>query len=473
MRTRKALRTAELQSRLLLSPFAEVRPMQRRLSVLILACALFSLGADSAPQAWMQFRGPNFGVAAGKLPTRWLENENVAWKVPLAGVGWSQPVVVGDKVFVTTAEAGAQAKPDPKNRGPGPGASFFGFGGTQPPKETYQWKVVCLDLNSGKPIWEKTAHQGQPTIPIHPNNSYASETPASDGERLVAYFGMTGVYCYDLAGDLLWQKELGSYPMQFSWGTGSSPILDSGRVYIQCDNDKESFLVALDAKTGDQIWRVKREEISNWSTPILWKNSQRSELVVAGGSKMRSYDPATGDLLWQMNASGRCSPSPVASGDALFVDSVDRLMGRSGILAAIGPGALGDISLKGTDTTGSSVPWSIKLAGYRLASPLVYQGCLYSLEQQAGIIKCLDAETGKEHYKQRLPETSGFTASPWAADGKIYCLDQGGATLVLEAGPKLNIVATNKLDGMFWASAGVAGNKLLLRSVEHLYCVEQ
>src|SRR5205085_1802751 len=182
---------------------------------------------------------------------------------------------------------------------------------------------------------EKIASEGRPTIPIHANNSYATETPVTDGEHVVAYFGMTGVFCYDLAGNLLWKKELGSYPMQFGWGTGSSPALADGRVFIQCDNDKQSFIAALDIKTGDELWRVKREELSNWSTPLVWKNKTRTEVVTAGGGKMRSYDPQTGDLLWEMRASGRSAMSPTAGQELLYVDSADRLMGRTGIFAAV------------------------------------------------------------------------------------------------------------------------------------------
>jgi outer membrane protein assembly factor BamB len=453
--------------------FRERCNMPHRFRVLTLVLACLAPAVEAAAEDWMQFRGPRSGVVEGSLPVKWSNDENVAWKISVPGVGWSQPIVVGSKVFLTTAVASDQPKPDPKNRGPGPGASFFGFGSAEPPKSTYRWKVVCIDLGSGNVVWEKTAHEGQPAIATHPNNTYASETPVTDGERLVAYFGMTGVYCYDLDGNPLWQKELGSFPMQFGWGTGSSPVLDDGRVFVQCDNDKQSFLVALDVKTGDELWQVKRAEMSNWSTPVIWKNSRRTELVTAGGGKMRSYDPKSGDLLWEMKASGRCSPSPAIGDEVLYVDSTDRLMGRTGIFAAVLPGASGDISLKGKEMTGPNVPWSIQLAGYRVASPLAYHDCVYVLEQQSGIIKCLDAKSGKEHYKQRLPGTSGFTASPWAADGKVFCLDQNGTTVVLESGPKLGIVGNNSLDGMFWTSPGIADGKLLLRSVDHLYCIQQ
>jgi outer membrane protein assembly factor BamB len=283
---------------------------------------------------------------------------------------------------------------------------------------------------------------------------------------------MIGVYCYDLSGKLLWSKDLGSYPMQMDWGSGSSPVLHDELVFIQCDNDESSFLVALDKKSGDEVWRVTRDEQSNWATPLIWKNGQRTELVVGGGGKMRSYEPATGKLLWEMAGSGRCSDSPVASDKLLYVDSANRLTGLRGILAAIKPGASGDISLPEESTSSDFVAWSAKLTGHRVASPLVVSDCLYLLEQQAGIIRCLDATTGKEHYRQRLPGATGLTASPWTAGGKVFCLDQSGQTFVLAPGSEFKVLTTNKLaDEMFWASPAVARDSLFLRSIDHLYCI--
>ena len=239
---------------------------------------------------------------------------------------------------------------------------------------SYRWKVLCLDAASGKTLWEKTARDGRPTIPTHRNNTYASETPATDGERVVAYFGMTGVYCYDFAGNLLWTRDLGTHPTMFGWGTGSSPILFGDKVYIQCDNDEASFLVALDKKTGKDVWRVDRDEQTNWSTPYIWKNKNRTELVTAGGSKFRSYDPESGKLLWSMTGSGRTATTPVGNADLLYVDSYDRFSGGIGVFAAIRPGASGDISLGFSDTSNSHVAWSTLIKGFRVASPVICQG---------------------------------------------------------------------------------------------------
>jgi outer membrane protein assembly factor BamB len=340
-----------------------------------------------------------------------------------------------------------------------------------PPKDVHRWKVLCLDAATGNVAWERVAREGPPSMHIHANNTYASETPATDGERLIAYFGMTGVYCYDLAGNLLWQKDLGVYPTQFGWGTGSSPVLFEERVYLQCDNEKSSFIVALDKKTGEQVWRADREEKSNWSTPFVWRNKLRTELVTAGGGQMRSYDPATGEVLWTMKGSGRTATTPVGNEELLYVDSYDRLTGGNGTLAAIRPGAAGDISLAGTETSNEYVAWSARIRAYRIASPVLSSGCLYFLENNLGIVRCLDAKTGAEHYRKRLPGAWGSVSSPLASGRHVYCLDTNARMTVIESGPELRVIASNELDEMCWATPAVMANKLLVRTIDHLYCI--
>jgi len=451
-----------------------------RIRLHLAAVGLMSaLASSSDAQQWPQFRGEQANGVAGSanLPTEWNAEKHVAWKAPLPGVGWSQPIVWGDKIFVTTAATANQKKPNPKDMSPGGAfgglSLLFGSGG-RPPNVQYQWKVICLDAATGETVWEQTAREGRPTIRIHANNSYATETPATDGERLIAYFGMTGLYCYDLAGKLLWSKELGVFPTQFDWGTASSPIIFEGAVFVQCDNDKSSFLVALDKRTGDELWRAERDEKSNWSTPYVWKNKQRTELVAAGGTKMRSYDPANGKLLWEIAGSGRTATTPVGDDELLYVDSYDRLTGNRGVLAAIRPGAAGDISLPPNETTSDKIAWSVNLTNTRVASPLLAGGCLYLLQEMAGIVRCLDAKTGKEHYRQRLPNAAGFTASPWASGDKVFCLDQDGQTFVLAAGPEFKLLATNNLGPeMFWSSPAASANALYLRGMDNLYCVRQ
>jgi outer membrane protein assembly factor BamB len=443
-------------------------------SAALIWCIGSTLGTTAVGEDWTQFRGPEAGVVTGgQLPLEWGADTHVIWKKSLPGVGWSQPVVVGSRIIVTTAESDAPSKPDPNNRAPGVSgfAIFFGAIDMEPPKVTHHWKVLCLDAASGDIVWEKTAREGRPTIKIHTNNTYASETPVTDGERLYAYFGMTGLYCYDLSGNQLWEKDLGAYPTQYGWGTGSSPLLFENLIYIQCDNDRSSFVVALDKKSGDEVWRANREEKSNWSTPYLWKNKLRTELIVAGGSAMQSYDPKTGTVLWTMKGSGRTATTPVGDEDLLFVDSYDRMTGNVGFLAAVRAGAIGDISLTANESTNEHVAWRTNLRGTRIASPMLYQNCLYVLANGSGIVYCLDVHSGQEHYRQRLPGAAAFTASPLANDGKVYCLDQNGQTAVIAAGPQLKVLATNKLDEMTWASPAIAGDKLLIRTLDHLYCI--
>jgi outer membrane protein assembly factor BamB len=423
--------------------------------------------STSAAEDWTQFRGPNGDsiLRDARIPEEWNEQSHVVWKVPLPGRGWSQPVVAKGKIFVTTAECDDEEKPRRGEMGIVPGAA-------DSRNFTYRWKLLCLSAETGAVLWEQVAHEGKPRVRKHRSNTFASETPVTDGELVIAYFGMTGIDCYDFDGKRLWTKDLGVYPMQADWGTGSSPVLYGDAVLVQCDNSKSSFLVALDKRSGDEIWRVTRQEQSNWSTPYLWKNRVRTELVTAGGNRTRSYDPATGDLLWEMKGSGRTSSSPVGSDELLFIDSVERFMGSPGRLAALRAGAAGDVSLKGNEKTNDWIPWTLTLNAYRNTSPLLFENCLYLLEQNQGIVRCYDAGTGKLHYQKRMPDVVGSTASPWAANGKIFCLDEVGCTLVFEPGPEFKPVATNRLDeDLFWASPAFAGNRLILRSMQHLYCI--
>jgi outer membrane protein assembly factor BamB len=439
-----------------------------------LALALSARDAIWA-QNWPMFRGAAMDgiVAAGSLPTEWGPDQNVAWKAKMPGVGWSQPVVWGDRVFVTTAVAEGQSRPDPGNQGPGFGQGGLAglFGKLQPPQYTVEWKLLCLDAATGNVVWEKTARAGQPPINIHPNNTYATETPATDGERVVAYFGMAGVYCYDFKGELLWSKELGVHPMQFGWGTASSPVLHEGAVYIQCDNDEASFLVALDAMSGDIRWRKERDELSNLATPYVWRNRVRTELVTAGGNRMRSYDPASGEVLWEMQGQGRTATTPVGDGERLYVDSYDRLTGQRGELAAIRPGASGNISLAADESSSEFIAWSLPLTGSRMATPLAYQGSLYVLDSRGGVVRCLDAENGAQRYRKRVPGATGFVASPLAQGDRIYLLDEDGRTSVVSAGDELELEAASDLGEMCWSSPAVAGDRLLIRTIDHLYCV--
>src|SRR5262249_459546 len=236
--------------------------------------------------------------------------------VKIPGYGWSAPIVWGDKVFVTTAVSDKQKKPAGGfggSGGPPPGGGFGrgGFGGGRPPDDVYKFEICCLSSADGKTLWKQTAAEQKPTIPTNATNTYATETPVTDGERVYAYFGMIGVFCYDLDGKFIWKANLGSYPMAMGNGTGSSAALNSGRLFTQCDNEQKSFLVALDAKTGKELWRTNRTEHTSWSTPLVWKNKLRTEIICVGNPTVRSYDPATGQQLWELSGvNGQIKASP-------------------------------------------------------------------------------------------------------------------------------------------------------------------
>ena len=440
---------------------------------------------------WPQFRGPDAGGVAedAELPGLWSPETQVHWKVQVPGAGWSCPVVWMDKIFVTTAVTENQAKPS-QTRGGGGRGGFGGFGGGGPPDVMYRWEVHCLDRATGETLWMQVAIEQKPTIATHRTNTYASETPVTDGERVYAYFGMTGLFCYDLAGNLIWKKDLGSYSMMLGWGTGSSPALEGELLFIQCDNEEESFLAAFDKRTGDEKWRVKREEKSSWSTPFVWRNKARTELVVLG-STVRSHDPATGDVLWELaGMNGRCNASPVADAETIYFGGGGfggggrgfggrpggqggggQGGGRGGVpLVAVRAGAAGKISLDVAGGESSFIAWNKASGGPSMASPLLYGGHLYILDQRAGFLTCLDAATGEERYRERVSDTQGFTASPWASKDRIFCLDADGQTHVVKAGPAFERLAENRLDEMCWSTPAVAGDHLLIRTVDNLYC---
>lgn len=430
------------------------------LAVLILT-VVPSLAAD-----WPQFRGPNGSATSTdkNLPVEWAAERNIAWKVKIPGYGWSSPIVWGDKVFLTSAVADKQAKPT------GSGNWRNALGGKV--DAVYQWEVYCFRAIDGTVVWKRTVAQRKPTYAVNSSNTYASETPATDGDRVYAYFGETGVFCFDYLGTQLWHKDLGVYPTFSSHGTGASPVLDGGRLFIQCDNDQKSFLVALEATTGKELWRVARAEPTGWSTPLVWKNKVRTEVVCLGSKQLLSYDPDNGKLLWQLSGtSAQCFGSPVGDAELLYAGTGGQL-GGGRPLFAVKAGASGDITLKSDATANGSVAWYLPKAGPLMATPLLFEGHLYVLEQNLGLVTCYDAKTGKQVYRERLPQARGFFASPWAYQGKVFCLDEDAQTSVLQAGPEFKLLGQNKIGETCWASPALAGDALFLRTIDHLYCIK-
>jgi outer membrane protein assembly factor BamB len=444
--------------------------MRSRCLLALLVCfsAVNPLRASAAVDAnWPQFRGPNAaGVSAStNLPETWSATENVAWKTDLPGRSWSSPIVWGGRVFLTAVVNEGPSEPPKKGL-------YLGGNRPEPPKSEHQWRVLCLDIGTGKVQWEKTVHQGTPQSSIHLKNSYGAETPVTEGERVYALFGNVGVFAFTLDGKEVWSKPLEARKTRAGWGTAASPVLHGGRIFIVNDNDERSEVYALDAKTGAELWRADREEKSNWATPFLWASGGRMELITPGSRAVRSYD-LDGKLLWSFRGMSSIDiPTPCAGDGLLFVSSGyvgDKLRP----LYAIRPGASGDITLKPGETNNEFIVWSSPAGGPYNPSPLFYEGRLYVLYDR-GLVSCFEAKTGKVLYeRERLPEGLAFTASPWAAGGRIFCLSEYGLCYVLRAGDQFELLHTNKLaeDDMCMATPALVGDRILVRTAARVYCI--
>jgi outer membrane protein assembly factor BamB len=418
---------------------------------------------------WPGFRGPGArGVAADdpRLPTRWSDTENVCWKAEIEGRGWSSPIVWGDRVFLTSAVT-TDPLDDPRK------GLYFGGNREEPPETEIRWLVTCLDARTGMTRWETQGARGRPPGPIHLKNSYASETPVTDGSRVYAAFGNVGIFCLDMDGNRVWESRRLPREMRTGWGPASSPVLHAGRLYIVNDNEEDSSVSALDARTGAEIWRVARDEKSNWSTPFVWENGLRTELVTPGTGKTRAYDLG-GRLLYELGgASAITIATPYAAHGLLYVSS-GFVLDRSRPIWAIRAGATGDITLRDNETESPAIAWSRGDAAPYNPGTLVYGDELYVLADR-GLMACYDARTGTQHYrKERLPEGRAFTASPWAFNGMVFCANEYGETFVIRAGPRFELLHRNLLadDDMIMASPAITDGRLFLRTDRRLYCLE-
>ncbi len=438
----------------------------------LLAIVLFvSLGTDvstaqEATEHWPRFRGPNAdGVAIDdpRLPSTWNTTENVKWVADVPGWGWSCPVVWGDKVFLTTVVS------DAENTAPQKGL-YLGEGVRSPAKGIHHWLVYCFDLKSGNVLWKQEAHSGEPVIPRHPKSNYAAETPTTDGQRLYVLFGDVGLFCYDMEGLPLWSQMIEPKKTFLDYGAAASPVVYEGQVVMLYDNMETSYLASFDAKTGTEQWRTEREEASTWATPFLWQNEHRAEIVTCGRLKNRSYD-LSGKLLWELD--GRMSnlviPSPFTSNGLLYIAS-GYVGDQRRPVWAVKSGATGDISLKDDETSSEFIAWFQPKAGPYNPSPIVYQGHYYTLFD-FGFLTCHDAMTGIEVFgKHRFPDGASFTASPWAFNGKLFCLSEEGRTYVVNPGSEFEVSHTNDLNELCLSTPAVSQGHLLIRTASRLYC---
>jgi len=437
--------------------------MPRSIAILLLL-ALPASAQDRASH-WPQWRGPHSdGLAPDSdPPVEWSETKNIRWKVEIPGSGSATPVIWGEKMFLLTAiDTGKKAPGGDKV--PEPPAAGRGMS-IPSPGTFHHYEVICLDRMSGKTIWRKTAVEAMPHEGVHNTHGYASGSPATDGKIVIASFGSRGIFCYDLDGNLKWKKDLGLMKIKVGFGEGISPVLHGGSVVVNWDHEAGSFIVCLDAATGEQKWKETRDEGTTWSTPLVVEHEGVTQVIVNGTKKVRSYDLATGRLIWEcggqtMNA----IPTPFA-----FEGKVYCMSGYKG-------NAVYAIKLTSTgDVTGSAeqIAWKRTDAGPYVSSPLLQDGLIYLTKERQAILVCVDARTGDVKFgPERLPQMDTLYASLLGAGGKVYISSREGTTVVLKAGPKYEVLATNKLPEPIDASPVAVGKQLYLRGAKNLYCFE-
>jgi outer membrane protein assembly factor BamB len=454
------------------------------LLLLLVSIAGAQENAPSPTEHWPQWRGPEgTGVAPhGNPPTRWSETENVRWKVKIPGNGASTPIIWNDRVFIQTAievetpasserpnDAVSPAKSGaaPPAPAPPPGEQPQGRRGggfrSSPPTQPYQFVLLCLDRQSGKTLWKSVAREELPHEGHHKDHGYSSSSPVTDGEHVYAYFGSRGLYCFDLEGNLKWEKDLGKMQTRNAFGEGSSPALHKNTLVVTWDHEGDDFIVALDKRSGKELWRQARDEPTTWATPLIVELDGKAQVVTAATNRVRSYDLATGEVVWEADGlTTNAIPSPVTSKGIVYVMSGF----RGAELMAIRLGSTGDVT--GTD----AVVWKHDKNTPYVPSPLLYGDRLYFFSGNTGILSCFNVQTGKPLMEtQRIGALPGVYASPVGAAGKVYLLGREGSAVVIRDSDAFEVLAINQLEERFDASPAVAGNELFLRGHQFLYCI--
>jgi outer membrane protein assembly factor BamB len=446
--------------------------MKQILKMYFVACVLCSVTAIAADQNWPSFRGDRAsGVREGfAVASKWdvPKGENILWKTPVKGLGYSCPVIWGDRVFITTAVS-KKSKPRVK---------VGLYGNVESVNESFKhtWKVLCFDRKSGKEIWAQDATTGVPKIKRHAKSSHANSTAATDGKHVVAFFGAEGLYCYDMDGKLLWKKDLGQLDAGWyvspdaQWGFGSSPIIHAGMVIVQCDVQKKSFIAAFNVKTGKEVWRTPRDEVPTWSTPTVYEADGKLRLALNGYKRMGGYDLLTGKPVWRLDGSGGDIPvpTPVVSKNLIYFTNAHGAMAP---MIAISKEANGDVVLPSEASANKSVAWWHARRGNYMQTPIAYDGLLYGC-MDSGVMTCFDPESGEIVYRERLGKgTTGFTASPVAADGKLFFTSEEGDVYVIKAGRKFEVLSTNPLGEVCMATPAISQGVLFFRTNGHLIAV--
>ncbi len=453
-------------------------------SLFVTACVF------AADRDWPGFRGSlsNPSASNSKLPQKWSTTSNIEWSTAIPGLGWSSPIVTGKHIFITTVTTDGKAKQ------PQIGSSYSndyiaelskqGFKGKElldrlnardfefPDEVSVHYFLYSIDLDSGKIDWKREFHSGRPPGGRHRKNSFSSETPVTDGKRVYVYINNLGLFAYDLDGNKVWNTPLESFPTILDFGTASSPALVDDLIVIVNDNEKQQFIAAFNKNTGKQVWRTNRsihvegaDRQTGWSTPYIWKNPGRTEIVTIGPGSAVSYDLG-GKEIWRLGGmSAMPVPSPFAHDGLLYLNG-----GTNKPVAAIRPGASGDLTTPDGAKLNEFVAWLQPKAGTYLPTELAYEGGLYILTHN-GILTRFDAKTGVQTYKTRIGEGGEFTSSPWAYNGSVFCMNEEGRTFVIRAGDKFELLGSNDLGEMTLATPALVGDRLVMRTEKHLYSI--
>ena len=433
------------------------------------------LGAGGPPSVadahWPSWRGPDATGVGPRCnpPVKWSETENIRWKIEIPGRGHATPIVWGDHVYVQTAvktdkkvEPEVAGEPPAPARGGRRGGHWMG-GAT--PTQIHEFMLLAIDRRTGKTVWQRTLRAELPHEGGHRDASQASNSPVTDGEHIIACFGSRGVYCLDMQGQVIWEKHLGKMETRMGFGEGSSPALHGNTVILNWDHEGQSFIVALDKLSGEQRWKVDRDEHTSWATPLVVEANGRPQVVVSATKLIRSYDLAGGELVWQCGGmTGNVVPTPVYGNGLLYAISGFR---DSALLAIRYGDARGDIA----DSPAVAWKYAGKGTPY-VPSPLLYGDTLYFLDGNRAVLSCVDASSGQAHYaKQRLDGPEGAYASLVGADQRVYVVGRNGTAAVIKRGPEFELLASNVLDDSFTASPALAGNEIYLRGHKYLYCI--
>jgi outer membrane protein assembly factor BamB len=437
---------------------------------LLVACCLATVSGfaeDFSSQRmgfWHQWRGPLADGTAplGDPPIRWGERENIKWRIEVPGEGHATPIVWGDRVFTVSAQATDRQvdRLEPPEREPPGGYK------TPRPVHFYQFRVDCFDRETGRLMWSRVASEALPHEGRHGTNTYASASPTTDGQRLYVSFGSRGLFCFDLEGNLLWDRDLGTMITRLGWGEGASPVIHGDWLIVNWDHEGQSFLVVLDAATGQTRWQAERDEVTSWSTPRVVAYQGRQQLIVPATRRITSYDLATGEIIWQCGGlTTNVIPMPVIHGNLVICMS-----GHGGNAAiAVRLDSRGDV----TDDP-NQVVWRLRRDTPYVPSPIIYGDLLFFTKSNVPILMCVDPATGETRAENvRLPGMQSVYASPVAAAGRIYFTSREGTTLVVKNQVPLEILATNRLGEAIDASPAIVGSQMLLRTHRHLLCIEQ